>query len=45
MEWWIVAGLVLAVGVVGLASRIRKSRRSPGERDGERDGKTIYPLW
>jgi hypothetical protein len=41
MEWWIVLGLVLAAVAVGLANRIRKSRRSTVERD----GKTIYPLW
>jgi hypothetical protein len=41
MEWWIVAGLVLAAAAWGLANRVRKSRRNTVERD----GKTIYPLW
>jgi hypothetical protein len=41
MEWWIAAGLVLAVVATGLVSRVCKSRQRPVERD----GKTIYPLW
>jgi hypothetical protein len=41
MEWWIIAGLVLAAAVAGVLGRIRKSRRAAAERD----VKTIYPLW
>jgi hypothetical protein len=41
MEWWIIAGLALAVVAVGVVSRIRKARRGAARRD----GKTIYPLW
>jgi hypothetical protein len=41
MEWWIVAGLVLAGVTLGLANRWRKRRRDAVERD----RKTIYPLW
>jgi hypothetical protein len=41
MEWWIVAGLVLAVVATGLVNRLRKPRRHAAERD----DKTIYPLW
>jgi hypothetical protein len=41
MEWWVVAGLVLAVVATGAVNRLRK----PGRPAAERDGKTIYPLW
>jgi hypothetical protein len=41
MEWWIIAGLVLAVAAVGVWGRIRKSHRAAA---GQED-KTIYPLW
>ena len=41
MEWWIIAGLVLAVVALGVANRMRKARREAAQRD----GKTIYPLW
>jgi hypothetical protein len=41
MEWWILAGLALAVVAVGTVNRIRKPRRGAAQRD----RKTIYPLW
>ncbi len=41
MEWWIIAGLALAVVAVGIVNRRRKGRRSAAQRDGN----TIYPLW
>jgi len=40
MEWWILSGLVVAVLVVGVLSRIRTSHRRRPERD-----QNIYPLW
>jgi hypothetical protein len=41
MEWWIIAGIALAVVAVGVVARIRKAGRSSARHD----GKTIYPLW
>jgi hypothetical protein len=41
MEWWIIAGLGLAVVAVGAINRMRKTRRGAGEGDGN----SIYPLW
>jgi hypothetical protein len=41
MEWWIIAGLALALGALGIVGRLRKARRGAVERG----GKTIYPLW
>ena len=41
MEWWIIAGLVLAALVVGVVNRIRKARRGAAQHE----AKTIYPLW
>jgi hypothetical protein len=41
MEWWIGAGLLLAVAALGVAGRVRRRRRkhAADERN------TIYPLW
>jgi hypothetical protein len=41
MEWWIVAGLLLAVIALGVVGRVRRRRRKPAAD--ERN--TIYPLW
>ena len=41
MEWWIIAGLALAVVAVGVVNRIRNARRDAARHN----GKTIYPLW
>jgi hypothetical protein len=41
MEWWIFAGLALAVVAVGVINHLRKARRGAPQHDGE----TIYPLW
>jgi hypothetical protein len=41
MEWWIIAGLALAVVAVGVINRFRKARRDAARHD----SKTIYPLW
>lgn len=40
MEWWILAGLALAVVGVAVTARRRKPRRNP-----EKETKNIYPLW
>jgi hypothetical protein len=42
MEWWIIAGLLLAAVAVGVVNRIRKARRDAAQRDGN---SSIYPLW
>jgi hypothetical protein len=41
MEWWIIAGLALAVVATGVVNRLRKSRQAKVKGG----GKTIYPLW
>jgi hypothetical protein len=41
MELWILLGLVAAVLVAGVVTRLRKPRR----RAGENEAKNIYPLW
>jgi hypothetical protein len=41
MEWWILLGLAVVALVIGVSSRIRKSRRHAGERETQ----NIYPLW
>jgi hypothetical protein len=41
MEWWIIAGLVLAVAAIGVVTRWRRPRRARVEHE----SKTIYPLW
>jgi hypothetical protein len=40
MEWWIASGLVIAVLVIGILNRIRKSHRRQSE-----GGQNIYPFW
>jgi hypothetical protein len=39
MEWWILSGLAVAILVIGVLSRLRRSHRRP-ESD-----ENIYPLW
>ncbi len=41
MEWWILAGLVVAILALAGISRIVKPRR----RSAENETKNIYPLW
>ncbi len=41
MEWWILAGVVLALSATAAFTRLRKSRRATAEKE----TKNIYPLW
>jgi hypothetical protein len=41
MEWWILLGLALIAGGLGVGTRLRQSRR----RQPDRETKNIYPLW
>jgi hypothetical protein len=41
MELWMVLGLALAGLAIGVASRLRNSRR----REPDKETKNIYPLW
>lgn len=40
MEWWILAGVVLAVSGAAAVARLRRPRRTNPE-----ETKNIYPLW
>ena len=41
MEWWILAGVVIALAAAGAAARLRRSRPVNSERETD----SIYPLW
>lgn len=41
MEWWILAGVVIALAAAGVAARLRRGRRASSERETD----SIYPLW
>ena len=41
MEWWILAGVVIALAVAGISARLRRRRRA----NSERETGSIYPLW
>jgi hypothetical protein len=41
MEWQILLSLAVVVLVIGVLSRLRRSRR----REPEEETKNIYPLW
>ena len=41
MEWWILAGVVVALSGVGVVVRRRRGRRARTEKETD----SIYPLW
>jgi hypothetical protein len=41
MEWWILAGAVLALSATAAFARLRKSR----QENRQKETKNIYPLW
>ncbi|HUC11844.1 MAG TPA: hypothetical protein VL985_15670 [Stellaceae bacterium] len=41
MEWWILAGVIIALCGGGVAVRLHKGRRGPREKETD----SIYPLW
>ena len=41
MEWWILAGVIIALSGVGVVVRLRKSRRANAQKETD----SIYPLW
>jgi len=41
MEWWILAGVILALSGVAVVARLRKTRRA----NAQKETKNIYPLW
>ena len=41
MEWWILAGIVVALSGLGVFVRLHKSRRQQTEKETD----SIYPLW
>ena len=41
MEWWILAGIILAGSAIAAITRLRRSKRThPAE-----DENNVYPLW
>jgi hypothetical protein len=41
MEWWILAGVVIALAAAGGAARLCRSYRTRREKETD----SIYPLW